>query len=234
MKHTLCALFIFLNSIPIGLEAGFNFVVWNVGQGSWSTWIFNGQCVHFDMGGETFPWPDILKHCQHKQNQVYITHDDWDHVNGLFHFQKHASDVCVFYPKLSHRKIFKKVPRCLRLHPDIQIISHGSDGKGRNASSLIYLFRKQVLITGDAPKSEENKWYWKLPVRLRVLLIGHHGSITSTSEKLLHHTRPQLAVVSARKKRYGHPHPKVKTSLKKQRTPMLRTEILGSIYFNLK
>ncbi len=234
MKGVLCVLLLLLHPKFIAVERNFNFVVWDVGQGAWSTWIFNGECLHFDMGGEKFPWPEILSHCQYKKNQVYITHDDWDHVNGLFYFQKQAPDICVFYPKVSRRKIFTLVPACKKIPPDLQIISQGSNSKDRNASSLIYLFRKQVLITGDAPKSEEVQWYWKIPTRLRLLLIGHHGSRTSTSDKLLRHSRPQLAVVSARQKRYGHPHPNVKTRLKKQRIPMLRTEILGSIYLNLK
>ncbi len=59
------------------------FIVWNVGQGQWTTLVTFEECIHFDMGGERFPLKKIEKFCNKKKNFTYLSHSDWDHINGL-------------------------------------------------------------------------------------------------------------------------------------------------------
>ncbi len=218
---------------PLSIEPLFNFVVWDVGQGAWSTYYNADRCLHFDMGGEKFPWQKILQLCRWKRNEIYLTHEDWDHINAIKSFHFKVTKNCLFYPKPMKRKFPQTLQSCPRLSADVQILSMGASNKGRNASSVIYLLRNQVLISGDAPQKEENKWAPMVPKNLALLILGHHGSNTSSSHQLLKQTKPLLAIASARQKKYGHPHFKVKQRLKKQRVPMLRTETHGSIFLQI-
>jgi competence protein ComEC len=68
----------------------------------------------------------------------------------------------------------------------------------------------------------------------RILVLGHHGSRTSTSSLLLDHLpRLTAAVSSARFRKYGHPHARVRRDLAKRHIPLLRTEEWGNLHFEL-
>ena len=225
-----------LISHPISKEAiyNFDFVVWNVGQGSWATWLQPNECFHFDMGGEFSPIKQVYKLCGRKMNHIYLTHLDYDHIRFIKKFMLIVPRLCLHYPKPSKKSWMKKIKPCSFPSKKIRQISLGKKGNDSNAGSIVYLIAKQVLITGDAPISQELKWYKQTPRRLKVLILGHHGSKTSTSVKLLDWVQPQMAVSSARKTKYGHPHPKVIRKLNQRKIPLLKTEILGHLFFKLQ
>lgn len=206
------------------------FVVWDVGQGAWSSLIINELCLHFDMGGETPSTTQALKYCRNRNNQILITHEDWDHINVIRKWQKLTHNTCLYYPRPKIRRHLKHMPQCSK-PPFIKVISRGKKNGTRNESSFVYLVANQILITGDAPRSEENKWLHKLPTQLQGLLLGHHGSQTSTSKKLLNRVSFLWSVASSRKKKYGHPHRKVLNRAQAAGIPVLQTEQLGHIYF---
>ena len=223
-----------VTSHPISNEVPYNFIIWNVGQGLWITWMKDNQCFHFDMGGEISPLKQVQRICSQKKNHVYFSHMDYDHTNFLKKFMRFTPRLCIYYPKPLKKAWMKRVKTCPSINENIVQISSGQKGNDSNAGSQVYLIAGQVLITGDAPISEELKWYKKLPQNLKLLVLGHHGSQTSTSVKLLDWTHPQMAVASARKARYGHPHPKVMNKLQKRRIPLLKTETLGHLFFKLR
>lgn len=107
-----------------------------------------------------------------------------------------------------------------------------------NDESRVY-FADESLITGDSPRRQELQWscgkrFSQLAQRTHILVLGHHGSKTSTSEELLARL-PNLrqAIASARFARYGHPHEEVVRRLKSHGIALLRTEDWGSLIFNL-
>lgn len=79
--------------------------------------------------------------------------------------------------------------------------------------------KSSVLLTGAAPKEEEELFDTRAEVTL--LLVGHHGSKTSTSEAFLAKARPKYAVISAARPgegtndRYCHPRSVVVENLTK-------------------
>ena len=73
----------------------FSLIVWNVGQGQWITFENPHQCFHFDMGGEKNPIEEVLKTCAHKKNQIFISHEDWDHYSFVQSFLKAQSQSCL-------------------------------------------------------------------------------------------------------------------------------------------
>lgn len=104
-----------------------------------------------------------------------------------------------------------------------------------NAASRVFMIENRVLLPGDSIASEEKKWglfVRKHPITL--LVLGHHGSRTSTSEALLKNL-PHLkqAIASARREVYGHPHKTVLKRLKKNGVAVIATEDWGSLHWEL-
>ncbi|NQZ19235.1 MAG: hypothetical protein HRT44_08275 [Bdellovibrionales bacterium] len=192
------------------------FIVWNVGQGSWSTWIKDKECHHIDMGGELSQIKKATQVCGYRKNFIYITHLDWDHINQIRRYFKQSPHSCLMpYPVIEKKsrpqQWLKNIPTCLTQNSSsIQLIHQPYLPKTRNQASWIYKINKRALISGDSPISEERKWAHKITKPIDVLLLGHHGSYTSTSTYLLEQSKPKMAIASSRKKRFGHPHQYVK------------------------
>jgi competence protein ComEC len=63
-----------------------------------------------------------------------------------------------------------------------------------------------------------------------VLKVGHHGSLTSSSELFLDALQPELAVVSVgRNNTFGHPAPAVVTRFVDRGIPLYRTDRDGAV-----
>lgn len=90
------------------------------------------------------------------------------------------------------------------------------------------------LFTGDMEVSAENDMldYWEghMDFGCDVLKMGHHGSSTSTSYRLLHEVSPTHAVISVGENNdYGHPHKEPMSRLKQAGVVALRTDQLGHV-----
>jgi competence protein ComEC len=65
-----------------------------------------------------------------------------------------------------------------------------------------------------------------------ILLAGHHGSKTSSSEEFLKAVNPELIIFSAGKNNsYHHPHPTVISLVKKLGITYFRTDEVGTIKY---
>jgi competence protein ComEC len=213
-------------------------IVWNVGQGEWVTRVTETRCYHFDMGGEHYPREQIRATCAGKLNLAYFSHWDMDHIG----FARAARGL---FPRLclaalpigeggrKKEKMFEGWPECGRdssvsiWKPELRD-SH----KKKSANELCQIFvTDRMLITGDAPKKEEEVFVQDQKISdVRVLVLGHHGSRTSTSESLMR-ALPHLsmAIATARKAKYGHPHFEVLARLADHHVAVLKTEEWGSI-----
>lgn len=225
-------------------ERGSYFVIWNVGQGLWTTAIREGECLHFDAGGEFLPMRGIRRFCERAHNEVFISHADLDHISGLANLPRMASDLCLYRtPRpgtkpLSARKsaIFEALSLCPSVSPEVTELNDRDFGRRKKSSndlSRIYVFRN-FLIPGDSTAREERNWVAEVRAPIKVLVLGHHGSRTSTSEELLRRLPGlKMAVASARFKKYKHPHSETAEKLKAHGVGLLRTEIWGHIFFEM-
>ena len=99
------------------------------------------------------------------------------------------------------------------LHPSGPTGPGGDDSNAQSVVVLVCYGEFEALLTGDAPVEVEDELLADLPTALEVLKVGHHGSITSTSQGLLAHAAPALAVISVgANNRYGHPHSECRRS----------------------
>jgi len=218
-------------------------VLWNVGQGQWLTHIESESCTHYDVGGEFGSFSLIKRalvlNCGEKKNRLNLSHWDYDHFINIPMLARTVPRLCWNYHppvvggKKSARKILDlKIPFCTNLERPWR----PPPSKNTNASSAVFL-KKSVLIPGDSPKAQEKFWLREI-VGLnltRVLIVGHHGSRTSTGEPLLNSLPAlQQALASARFAKYRHPHPEVQARLRAAAIPLIGTEVWGNIWFTPK
>jgi competence protein ComEC len=106
--------------------------------------------------------------------------------------------------------------------------------KVRNDDSLVLRIqygRVEVLLTGDAGAEFEQRLPDDLSAApIRILKAGHHGSRTSTSDRLVAAMRPQVALISVgRGNLFGHPAPDVLARLSAAGAQIFRTDRDGAI-----
>lgn len=263
MRNALLAgVFVLFQPWPLASESVFErFIVWNVGQGQWTTWIHGDVCTHFDAGGERPPPLRLLRSvCGQRENQVQLSHWDWDHVSFVGRVRGWVSRVCLGplplgpVPSLRKQKLVAGIPACHETPAFLEIAesslrdrARGGDrdrvvargGRQRvdsNALSRVWVIGQRILVSGDSPARLERQWLWRIPrpERIRISVLGHHGSRTSTSEELLSRlTGLRQAVVSARFAKYGHPHKETVQKTKRHKVPLLKTEDWGNLIYEL-
>ena len=90
------------------------------------------------------------------------------------------------------------------LHPSAEL---GYSGNNASCVVLIETASARALLAGDIERLVEKRL--DAPA-VDLLLVPHHGSLTSSSVRFVAATRPRFAVVTAGfRNRFGHPHPLV-------------------------
>ena len=208
----------------------------NVGQGS-STLIRSGNTtILIDTGGLTYK--DIGRENlipYFKKNRIYdidlliTTHDDFDHSGAVtslkenFKVKRYVTDYNVFPIKIGNFE-FKNY----NIYPELW--------NEENDESLVIGFKTKkhhYLIMGDAPSKIEKRIIQdnrKIPCD--ILLVGHHGSKTSTSKEFIEYVKPKVGIISCgRNNKYGHPNNEVLDILKKYHVKIRRTDLEGTITY---
>ena len=246
------AILLFMLCLPTALTADLKlrslFIIWNVGQGQMTTLKQEESCDHFDFGGERNVTRQVASLCGHRQQRLHLSHWDWDHMSEIESLRHKTPNLCLWnWPlhKGSPRKesLLRTIPMCqlqTGKQPPYIVIFPGWSSASATSNETSEVVRTstdffQILIPGDSPVSMERHWGQPGPLsHVQGLILGHHGSRTSTSSMLLTNLKHlKWAVASAREKRYGHPHTEVLKRLQKYKTPVLRTEDWGTIIFIL-
>ena len=187
-----------------------------------------------------------------KIDYIVATHPHEDHIGGLIEVVKSISFDKIYMPKTPHvTETFKQfiqeiinsgknihrartgVTICQEDELKIRIIATVGEHyeKLNNYSTVIKIDYKNVgfLFMGDA-EIESEAQLDPIDLSAQVLKVGHHGSSSATSLKLLNHVNPKIAVISAGKANdYGHPHQKTISLLESKRINILRTDKNGVI-----
>ncbi|MEY3471012.1 MAG: hypothetical protein RLZZ223_362 [Candidatus Parcubacteria bacterium] len=175
---------------------------------------------------------------------LIITHGDKDHyggckeivdkynvykvmINGVFDSKNKSYQSLLDYLKAKNIQVLPAIENTFITISDtieLQLLNPqtnlwGQDIKDDNPYSIVILLRSQkqsILLTGDADSKTEDKILTKYPeLDVDILKAGHHGSKTSTSEKLLDVITPKQVIISAGANNpYNHPHPDIINSIK--------------------
>lgn len=239
-----------LTSAPISPAVPGRLFIWNVGQGQWITWKLEDRCLHFDMGGELAPFHHLRQHCGSRSNILYLSHADLDHIRFIPWGKRNLPELCmVTFPRepLSGKKLWfiSHLKKCANLtEKRVVEVEFASKIDARqpplsaNGLSRVFLLHGHwgsALLPGDSTYDAEKRWAPLIrPYSVHHLVLGHHGSLTSTSPLLLEKlSNLKVTYGSSRRKRYGHPHSAVVRRLQKKSLPLLLTEKWGHISFDL-
>lgn len=159
---------------------------------------------------------------------VIATHPDADHIGGLDDVIE-AYDVSKIIDGGAKKdtktyqeywKAAQEEPNCQVLFDEdmtldlnygatLQVIETGDGYKDANDNSVVTQLNYgsvSLLLTGDMEQEAEQASLSKFS-NVTVLKAGHHGSQTSSSQRLLDILQPEYVVISAGKENnYGHPH----------------------------
>ena len=178
---------------------------------------------------------------------VIITHEDKDHVGGLFDVEKNYKIGKLIYG-VSQSGLFEQKSNASRvgrndvvriediyfevINPDEIMIDNFEENDNSVAGILKYKDIR-VLLTGDVSTEMERRWVWREMVegKIDVLKVAHHGSGQSTGDELLNLIMPVEAVISVGKNSYGHPSGEVIKRLEEKGINIRRTDEEGDVVY---
>ena len=104
----------------------------------------------------------------------------------------------------------------------------------RGLSLLAMSGTDSILITGDMSQKTEALLLdtYRIP-EADVLVAGHHGAKSSTSDALLEALGPEIACISVGSNSYGHPAEETLQRLARAGCAIYRTDLQGSIHLSL-
>lgn len=182
------------------------------------------------------------------------THPDSDHTGGLDKVIDNFDIDKIYMPKVqSNTQTFEsvllsiqnkglkvttaKAGLTLAWEPgiDIEMIAPVSTYNDANEmSAVIHLTYGQTsfLFTGDAEtNSESDMLSSEANLKADVLLVGHHGSNTSTGQVFLERVNPTYGVIQSGENSYGHPAQEVLQRLNDYGVSIYRNDEQGNIVF---
>lgn len=114
--------------------------------------------------------------------------------------------------------------------PDLSVKTFVKMFDDDNESSVITLLSYKdfdMLFTGDAGINAFNRISDKMPSKVEVLKVGHHGAANVVDENYLKTLSPDVSLISVGKNNYGHPNKATLDILKE--TEIYRTDKNNSI-----
>ena len=237
-----------------------NLYMIDIGQGDSFLLYDNYEAILIDTGGvfksKTNQTEDILiplfKSLGIKKiNKIIITHGDFDHLGNsyslvdkfkvdkvYFNHNSYNKNELRLIEQLKKKKIdYEKMNNIKIKNFYLENLNYMHTDNENDASLVINIRykNKYMLFMGDASiKTEKyllNNYNFS---NIDVLKVGHHGSITSTSEEFLKKIKPRLALIScALVNKFKHPSNEVIKRLKKYNVKIYQTRYDGGVKINL-
>ncbi|AZK46927.1 ComEC/Rec2 family competence protein [Paenibacillus lentus] len=228
----------------------------DVGQGASQLLISpSGKTMLIDAGNndQEQAMLDYLK--QYGVNRLDIvigTHPDADHIGGLDRVIDHIDVGEIYMPKIqANTKTFEslllsiknkglkvktaKAGLVLDWDDEIKVTMVGpvnvSDSKNNMSAVVKVVYgNTSYLLTGDAEReSEKDMMESGVDLQADVLMIGHHGSKSSSTLSFLKKVAPQFGVIQVGDNNYGHPTSTVLERLSKQGIEVYRNDLHGTV-----
>lgn len=232
----------------------FRLTVLDVGQGQCILLQSNGYCYMVDCGGDSgmdtasLAVRTLWSNGIYRLDGIVLTHYDADHVGGIEPFLVQMGSDKLYMPVTEDKEnLQQSIVRNYRGNiayvqeqcvlpcgnGTITIFPAPKDAKG-NESSLCILFQAEdcdILITGDRDMAGELQLMEQTDLPdLEVLVVGHHGSKSSTGINFLRQTMPEIAVISVGEDNpYDHPNQETLDRLELFECEILRTDQQGTI-----
>lgn len=234
----------------------FCFTAVDVGQGQCLIYRSGSEVCMIDCGGTQDDSGELAARFL-QANGVYrvqaliLTHYDADHANGVCQLLRRCRVQRLYLPDVEDETqlraqieaqaersgceiIFVRDDMQLPLgRAGVQIFAPVSTLSSNDCGLSCLLSQEEydILITGDMTQQAE----WRLLSlhelpQIELLVVGHHGSKSSTSEALLALTRPRCAIISVGKNNsFSHPAQQTLLRLARAGTAVYRTDESGTI-----
>lgn len=191
---------------------------------------------------------------------VILSHPDQDHVGGMpevfEQFQvSHWVDPGIpttnqRYEETIERVLDEDIPAILARQgetlvlggtvdlsiywPTSDFIMSGSEPDSNENSVVVHVAFQDVdiLVPGDLEMRGERALLEQMASELEseILIVGHHGSNSSSGAEFLDAVNPNVAIISAGEDNpYGHPHDEVMQRLRFRGIEIYRTDIDGTV-----
>lgn len=222
-------------------------IVFDVGQGLSILIKQNHKAMLYDTGAaypssfnmiEAVVLPYLQYANIHQLDHVILSHGDNDHAGGLALLQKAIKIEQVRYneqkqgnlPCLQGQKFAWQQLTVQVLWPEKALVNNNDD----SCVLLISDRKHQVLLTGDISKKVEDQLLERYPkLRADVLIVPHHGSKTSSSNRFISQINPAIGVVSAGYlNRWKMPVTDVVKRYQTHGVPLLNSAETGQIIIN--
>jgi competence protein ComEC len=238
-------------------QSGLKVLFLDVGQGASQLLVSpNGKTMLIDAGDndkEQLMLDYMKKYGITKLDIVIGTHPDADHIGGLDKVIDHLDIGKVYLPKASsNTKTYESLLTSIKQKglkittakagvkldwdPDVQVemlapVKSYEDNNNNSAVVRLTHGANAILLTGDAEsESEQDMIASKAELSADLMLVGHHGSNSSTTAAFLNKVKPKAAVIQVGKgNKYGHPKEKVLQRLEKQGVKVYRNDEQGTI-----
>lgn len=211
----------------------------------------------FDVGKQTL-LPYLLDRKIKTIDYLMISHFDADHSNGTIAVLENIKVKTVVISKQieisdEYEKIIEIVKRKnvevlvvkagnqINIDKEVKVqilypeenLKYSDLNNNSIVAKLIYN-NFSILFTGDIEKEAEeylvNKYNNTNTLKSTIIKIPHHGSKTSSTEKLLKAVNPKVALIGVGKDNtFGHPNNEVLTRLKEINCKIYRTDEMGEI-----
>ena len=216
----------------------------------------NDKVVLIDTGGSyNYEYSDnIVSYLKsigiNKIDYLFITHGDMDHIGSSYSLvEKIRLDRVYFNSNDYNENELRLIKQLKKKNIYYQKISNENfkinnfsikaisyDLGNENDSSLMLLVKNKLkfLLMGDASIKSEDKLLNEYNLsNFDIIKLGHHGSYTSTGERLIRKIKPNIGLISVGKNNlYKHPSKVVLDRL--ENTNIYRTDYDGSVLLKIK
>lgn len=237
-----CAIAVFVLYRPAPLSGSLNIIVHDVGQGLAVSLITPSQHILFDTGtpaAEAALLPALRARGVRRIDQLILSHHDSDHDGGYPALAKALSVGTLW---AGQPEFYAGAHYCAEgihwqadgVHFEF-LTPPPAENKDDNESSCVLRAvanGQAVLITGDLSQKGEARLVAEYGASLRsqVLILGHHGSKSSTSSGFLNTVAPDWGIASGGfANAFSHPHPDIQTRLRAHGVKLLRTDRQGAL-----
>ena len=181
-------------------------------------------------------------------DRLILTHFDADHCNGVRQLLRRVRVKTLYVPDVSPENNLRTkilfaaaqagaeirfVTDDLTLPDGMRIFAPTGSAEESNTGLCVLAAGEKydILVTGDLSEQAEYRLLstHALP-RAAVLVAGHHGAASSTSEALLRAIRPEAVLISVgADNRFGHPADETLRRIEKAGAAVFRTDLSGTI-----
>jgi competence protein ComEC len=201
--------------------------------------------------GERIVLPRLFGLGLEKLDGLILTHDDLDHTGGAPAVLRDMNVDWVATSLPPDRPMFqgKKLVRCWRgqqwqwdevrfemLNPPVSAYSEQRKDNNMGCVLKVTAGGKSLLLTADAERPAEEEMLLAEADKLKadVLMAGHHGSKTSSTQAFINAVgAEQVIFTMGYRNRYGHPHWSVVNRFRDAQAQLFRTDRAGELVFTL-